>query len=97
MAAGILRRVGATLLVLMVPALSTAAITAAKALSFDPAQLSFEKHDGFDLVSLEGAGFTTEPGAPMLPAVTVHLLLGPGADSAALDVEYGETVQLPGR
>lgn len=96
MAARTLGRIGALLLVLAFPALCTAAIPAAKALSFDPAQLSFEKHDGFDLVSLEGADFTSEPGEPMLPAVTVHLLLPPGAASAALDFQYGGTVHLPG-
>ena len=96
MAARTLGRIGAILLVLMFPALGTAAIPAAKALSFDPAQLSFEKHDGFDLVSLEGADFTGEPGEPMLPAVTVHLLLPPGAAAAALDFRYGGTVHRPG-
>jgi hypothetical protein len=95
-AAGSLGRVGAALLVLVVPALSTAAIPAAKALSFDPAQLSFETRDGLDVVSLEGADFTTEPGAPLLPAVTVRFLLPPGAASAALDVRCGEVVRIPG-
>jgi hypothetical protein len=95
-AARTLGRIGALLAVLTLPALSMAAIPAAKALSFDPAQLSFEKHDGFDLVSLEGADFTSEPGEPMLPAVTVHLLLPPGVSSAALDFQYGGTVHLPG-
>lgn len=96
MAARTLGLIGAICLVLTFPALSTAASPAAKALSFDPAQLSFEKHDGFDLVSLEGADFTGEPGDPMLPAVTVHLLLPPGAASAELDFQYGGTVHLPG-
>lgn len=96
MAARTLGRIGALLLVLTFPALSMAASPAAKALSFDPAQLSFEKHEGFDLVSLEGADFATEPGEPMLPAVTVHLLLPPGTASAALDFQYGGTVHLPG-
>jgi hypothetical protein len=95
-AARTLGRIWAMSLVLMFPALSMAASPAAKALSFDPAQLSFEKHDGLDLVSLEGADFTTEPGEPMLPAVTVHLLLPPGASVAALDFQYGGTVRLPG-
>ena len=96
MTARLRRRIGAVLFILSVPALSQAAITAAKALSFDPAQLSFGKHDGLDIVSLEGADFTTEPGNPMLPAVTVQLLLPPGTTAAEFDVEYGGTVYLPG-
>jgi len=96
-AARTLGRIGALLLVLTFPALSSAAITAAKALSFDPAQLTFEKRDGLDLVFLEGAEVATEPGEPMLPAITVRFLLPPGAASAALDVDGGAVVQLPGR
>ncbi len=64
-------------------------------LLLDPAQLEFERHEGYDLVSLEGAHYTTEPALPMLPLLNIQLLLPPDTRAEDLSYSYGGTVYLP--
>ncbi len=101
---GVTRRprwwVGLLLFVLTFPALPAAAATADEVvatLAFDPSDLVFVRHEGFDLVSLEGADHLTEPAEPMLPALSIQLLLPPGATPSDVTAHPRGTVYLPGR
>jgi hypothetical protein len=88
---------GILLVALTVPALAaTASDEVVVVLSFSPAQLSIASHEGYDVVSLEGAEHLTEPGEPMLPAVNVQILLPSGADASGLTVGYRGTTYLSG-
>ena len=71
------RTVGTLVLLVAIPALAATTSTAevAATLVLNPAQLEFGQHEGYDLVSIEGAVHTTEPAEPMLPAFHVRLLL----------------------
>jgi len=66
------------------------------ALEFSPAQLSFAEHEGYDLISLEGADYTTEPTEPMLPALTIQLLLPAGTTCRRVTGSSDGAVALPG-
>ena len=89
--------VGTLVLLVAIPAL-VAASTAevATTLVLDPAQLIFAQHEGYDLVSIEGAVHTTEPTEPMLPAIYVQLLLPPGSSSTDIRTSLSGTVSIPG-
>jgi hypothetical protein len=78
----------------LVAATSPASVTAT--LRFDPEDLSISSRDGYDLVSLAGADYTTAVHEPMLPAVTVQLLLPSGRSARSVSVVRTETIQLPG-
>jgi hypothetical protein len=63
---------------------------------FDPAQLEFDQYEGYDVVSLEGAEFSIEPGEPMVPSVSVQLLLPTGATCENVSVTCRGTSVVPG-
>jgi hypothetical protein len=65
-------------------------------LEFSPAQLSVTEHEGYDLISLEGADYTIEPAEPMVPALNVQLLLPAGTTCSEVVVSSAEAVALPG-
>jgi len=89
--------IGTLVLLVSVPALAVAASASATVtLVFDPAQLHFAEHEGFDLVSIEGAVHTTEPAAPMLPVVDVRLLLPPDTSCSDIVTTLSGTVSIPG-
>ncbi len=90
--------VGILLVIGAFPALSAAAFDEVVAtLSFDASELVFEHHEGYDLVSLKGADYLTEPANPMLPALSIQLLLPPGADPSDVTAVTSGTVFLPER
>jgi hypothetical protein len=91
--------IGTLVLLVAIPALAVAASTAevVTTLVLDIAQLRFEQHEGYDLVSIEGAVHTTEPAEPMLPAFYVRLLLPPGASCTDIETSLSGTVSIPGR
>lgn len=79
------------------PALATAATDeVAVVLEFDPAQLGFDRYEGYDVVSLDGAEFTAEPAEPMLPALNVQLLLPPGATCVGVTATCRGVTTVPG-
>ncbi|MBD3348460.1 MAG: T9SS type A sorting domain-containing protein [Candidatus Eisenbacteria bacterium] len=65
-------------------------------LEFDASQLGFDFHDGYDVVTLEGADFMTEPDEPMLPALNVQILLPPDEMCVEVRAVTGATVPVPG-
>jgi hypothetical protein len=65
-------------------------------LEFNPAQLSPTEHEGYDLVSLDGAEYTTEPTEPMLPALNIQLLLPGGTTCSEVVASSEGAVALPG-
>jgi len=81
---------------------SDAAVEAATAgsvaasLSFELSDLSFEQHEGYDLVTLDGAHYTTTPADPMLPLLSIQLLLPPDTEPSDISCVYGGTVYIPG-
>ena len=87
---------------LVVAAVALPAVAAAAAdevvatLAFDPAELEFDWHDGYDVVSLRGAEHLTVPADPMLPALHVQLLLPPGRTAAGVVAVTRGTVSIPG-
>ena len=88
---------GTLFVMLTVPALAaTASDEVVAVMFFSPAQLTITNHDGYDLVSLEGAEHLTEPGEPMLPAVNIELLLPDGATATGLTVIHRGTTYLSG-
>jgi hypothetical protein len=93
-----LHLVGTLVLLVAIPALAATASTAevAATLVLNPAQLEFGQHEGYDLVSIEGAVHTTDPAEPMLPAFHVRLLLPPGSDCSEIETFHGGTVRIPG-
>ncbi|MCD4689996.1 hypothetical protein K8S17_00895 [bacterium] len=105
-----LSQIVACLLLVTLPALTFAGVAATNSdalggatastvvasLSLDPSDLTFEQHDGYDLVSLDGAHYTTTPAEPMLPLLSIQLLLPPDSDPSSLSYTYGGTVYLPG-
>jgi hypothetical protein len=92
-------RNGIAILVLVVsfPPLAAAAPDEVVAvLEFSPAQLSLAEHEGYDLISLDGADHTTEPAEPMLPALNVQLLLPAGTTCSEVVATSKGAVALPG-
>ncbi|MFH1502281.1 MAG: C25 family cysteine peptidase [Candidatus Eisenbacteria bacterium] len=63
---------------------------------FDLEQLSYDVHDGYDVVTLEGTEFMAEPTEPMLPALNVQLLLPPGVSPVSVTARAEGTVAVPG-
>ncbi len=90
--------IGTLVLLVAIPALAAAASTAevVATLVLDSAQLEFVEHQGYDLVSIEGAVHTTEPAEPMLPVFYVRLLLPPGSRCTDIKTSLGGTVSIPG-
>ncbi len=69
--------------------------TLSKSISFSPEDLTFSQQEGYDLVNLEGCNsFTTEPGAPSLPAKTLSFLIPQDAqvDSVRIVGSYSQEV-----
>jgi len=69
-------------------------VVASLSLSLD--DLTFEQHEGYDLVSLRGAHYTTTPADPMLPLLSIQLLLPPDTEPSDLVYTCGGTVYIPG-
>ncbi|MCK4409256.1 MAG: hypothetical protein KAW67_04180, partial [Candidatus Eisenbacteria sp.] len=86
------------MLLVAIPALAAAASTAevVATLVINSAQLDFVEHEGYDLVSIEGAVHTTEPAEPMLPVFYVQLLLPPGSSCSDIQTSLSGTVSIPG-
>ncbi len=68
----------------------------AASLSFELDDLSFEQHEGYDLVTLDGAHYTTTPADPMLPLLSIQLLLPPDTEPSDISCVYGGTIYIPG-
>ncbi len=95
--ARIRNRIAILILVVSFPALAAAAPDEVVAvLEFSPAQLTTAEHEGYDLISLEGAEYTTEPTEPMLPALNIQLLLPAGTTCSDVVASSKGAVALPG-
>lgn len=66
------------------------------AFEFDPAQLGFDRYEGYDVVSLDGAEFTVEPAEPMLPALNVQILLPTDATCTGVTATCRGVTAVPG-
>jgi len=55
-------------------------------LSFSSADLTFEKYQGYDIVSLANQFHTSDPGKPMLPLATYQVLIPPDAEITGVEV-----------
>lgn len=93
------RAIGPVLAVSLLLGCATAATAdeVSVTLRFDESQLRFDRHEGYDFVSLDGADYLTDAARPMLPVVNVQLLLPPNSIPIDIVAETGGTVQLPGR
>lgn len=93
-----LTSVVALVLLVATPALDSAASATevVTALALDPAQLELGRHEGYDLVSIDGAVHTTEPGKPMLPVFNIQLLVPPGSVCSDITASPSGTVVIPG-
>ena len=104
-------RIVICVLLVTLPALTTASAAAtnsdaggeaatagsvAASLSFSLDDLTFEQYEGYDLVSLNGAHYTTTPADPMLPLLSIQLLLPPDTEPSDLLCTYGGTISIPG-
>jgi hypothetical protein len=65
--------------------------------NFDPAQLTHSTLNGYDLIGLEGCGFTAEIGAPLLPVKSVQVSIPAGVVVTGVEVVTSEYQVLPGR
>jgi parallel beta-helix repeat protein len=65
-------------------------------LHFDAADLSFDKHNGYDLISLPGCRFTREIGKPALPVKSVFVALPANSELTGVEVVSCRTKTLPG-
>ena len=92
------RRVGIPVLSLVLLALAamTTPASVVTTLRYDTEDLTISSRDGYDLVSLAGADYTTAISEPMLPAVTVQLLLPSGRIARSVTAECVETTSVPG-
>ena len=89
--------IGSLVLLGVFPALAAASPREAVAsLVLDPAQLTFTQHEGYDLVSIDGAVHTTDPTEPMLPVFYVRLLLPPGSSASDIRTTMSGTTSIPG-
>jgi hypothetical protein len=93
-----LTSVVALVLLIATPALNSAASATevVTALALDPAQLELGRHEGYDLVSIDGAVHMTEPGKPMLPVFNIQLLVPPGSVCSDVTASPSGTVVIPG-
>ena len=83
--------------VTVTPAMATAATDeVVVVLEFDPAQLGFDRYEGYDVVTLDGAEFMVEPAEPMLPALNVQLLLPPDATCTGVAATCRRVEAVPG-
>ena len=97
MTAGVRNGIAILILVVSFPPLAAAAPDEVVAvLEFSPAQLSLAKHEGYDLISLDGAEYATEPTEPMLPALNIQLLLPAGTTCSEVVATSDGAVALPG-
>ena len=55
-------------------------------ITFQASDLSFSKSRGYDIVSLPGASLMMEVGSPILPRISVKLLIPPGATSTKVEI-----------
>ena len=83
-------------LILLTLTAATAPASVTATLTFDVEDLSISSRGGYDLVSLADADYTTAISEPMLPAVTVQLLLPSGRVARSVSVECTGTVAVPG-
>ncbi|MBD3367114.1 MAG: T9SS type A sorting domain-containing protein [Candidatus Eisenbacteria bacterium] len=83
-------------LILLTLTAATAPASVTATLTFDVEDLSISSRSGYDLVSLADADYTTAISEPMLPAVTVQLLLPSGCVARSVSVECVDTVAVPG-
>jgi hypothetical protein len=83
-------------LLFLLPAL-LAAGSVSYTVDFSPAELTFEKYQGYDVVSLTGQYHTSEPGRPLLPQATYQVLIPPDAEVTGVDVVSSTEEELSGR
>ena len=60
---------------------------------FSKGDLTFEKENGFDKISLQGCDFVTTPGEPQIPSVGVNVVLPTGSRAADLAVIYSNPIE----
>jgi hypothetical protein len=65
-------------------------------LHFDAADLSFDRYNGYDLISVPGCRFTREIGKPALPAKSVFVALPANSDLTGIEVVSCRTKTLSG-
>jgi parallel beta-helix repeat protein len=65
-------------------------------LHFDSADLSFDKYDGYDLISVPGCRFTREIGKPALPAKSVFVAMPANSELTGIEVVSSRTETLSG-
>jgi hypothetical protein len=87
--------VNKTYLLLLLPALLVAGSVTVN-LSFSGADLTFEKYQGYDVVSLANQYHTSDPGKPMLPLAMYQMLIPPDAEVTGVEVVSREQQDLAG-
>ena len=65
-------------------------------LHFDSADISFDRYNGYDLISVPGCRFTREIGKPALPAKSVFVALPANSDLTGIEVVSCRTKTLSG-
>lgn len=89
-----MKRLSVILIVLLPVALVAGSIDVV--LNFSPSDFSFEKANGYDVVSMAGEYHTSEAGKPLLPLVSRSLLIPPDAEVTDIRVVSSDAADMPG-
>jgi hypothetical protein len=65
-------------------------------LSFSPDDLSFDKMNGFDKVTLQECSHQAAPGEPLLPVKYVQIAIPSDAEVISVQISHVDRLQLPG-
>jgi hypothetical protein len=88
--------IGALFLAALIGGQAIATQTQDFELTFSPSDLSFGTQKGYDTVSLGDCNFTTEIGAPQLPALPVSVAIPRGTKASEVVVTYSNAIELYG-
>jgi hypothetical protein len=67
-----------------------------KEITFETGEFTFTKSNGYDVVFLPKAFSTTDIGSPMLPKLSVKLLIPPGATAKSVEIISSKKIGIPG-
>ncbi|MDD2889276.1 MAG: C25 family cysteine peptidase [bacterium] len=84
------------LLILLLSANSLFAGQITKVITFNTDDFSFQKNNGYDVVSIKGAGFTTIPGFPMIPQKATRFVIPGGAVITDYEIISGQSKDIQG-
>jgi hypothetical protein len=63
---------------------------------FSEADLLFDQWEGYDLVTMKGAGVVSLPGKPILPEKTLRVAIPPGTEAVRVEARRLRSLEIPG-